>query len=262
MTLPRPARKSIQHLIRVGLQTHIGTLGRRQSAAKKAELLERRRRLLLRITSFERRGNAFLNLDDEVRWLAEDERGGDENDEGDYSDDSDAEDVPEDVPETKALALPSSLAPGEIGRLGLNDLAGQEAALRQGQINDALEGLRMALGEKSLLYRTEVRNSKSQRTSLRSWQNVNKQDLLARQHKRAYDRARNALTRLDIDRDYLSTLHDITPEDMKMSGDVTEENRMGQRSSVLAWFWRLDSDVAMEEVEMNPRMKECGYFCG
>jgi hypothetical protein len=24
----------------------------------------------------------------------------------------------------------------------------------------------------------------------------------------------------------------------------------------------LDSDVAMEEVEMNPRMKECGYFCG
>ena len=120
----------------------------------------------------------------------------------------------------------------------------------------------MALGEKSLLYWTEVRNSKSKRTSLRSWQNVNKQDLLARQHKRAYDRARNALTRLDIDRDYLSTLHDNTPEDIKMSGEVTEENRMGQRSSVLAWFWRLDSDVAMEEVEMNPRMKECGYFGG
>ena len=161
---------------------------------------------MLRITSFEQRGNAFLNLDDEVRWLAEDERGGDENDEGDYSDDSNMEDVLEDVPETKALALPSSLAPGEIGQLGLNDLAGQEATLRQGQINDALKGLRMALGEKSLLYRTEVRNSKSQRTSLRSWQNVNNQDLLARQHKCAYNRARNALTRLDIDRHYLSTL--------------------------------------------------------
>ena len=68
--------------------------------------------------------------------------------------------------------------------------------------------------------------------------------------------------RLDIDRDYLSTLHDITPEDMNMSGNITEENWMGQRSSVLAWFWRLESDVAMEEVELNPRMKECGYFCG
>ena len=106
MTLPSPERKSIQHLIRVGLQKHIGTLGRRQSATKKAELLERRCRLLLRITSFERRGNAFLNLDDEVHWLVEDEREGDENDEGDYSDDSGMEDVLEDVPETKALAYP------------------------------------------------------------------------------------------------------------------------------------------------------------
>jgi hypothetical protein len=119
----------------------------------------------------------------------------------------------------------------------------------------------MALGEKSLLFRMEVRNSKSQRTSLRAWQNVNKQDLVARQHKRGYDRARKALIRLDVDREYLSTLHDITPEDMKMSGDVTEENRIGQRSSVLAWFWRLGSDVAME-VELNPRMKECEYCCG
>ena len=98
MTLPRPARKSIQHLIRVGLQKHIGTLGRRQSATKKAELLERRRRLLLRITSFEQRGNAFLNLDDEGRWLVEDVRGGDENDEGHYSDNSGTEDVPRGTP--------------------------------------------------------------------------------------------------------------------------------------------------------------------
>jgi hypothetical protein len=70
-----------------------------------------------------------------------------------HSEDSDADAVPEDMPETKALALPSSLAPGEIERLGLDNLAGQEAALRWGQINDALEGLRMALGEKSRMLR-------------------------------------------------------------------------------------------------------------
>jgi hypothetical protein len=116
----------------------------------------------------------------------------------------------------------------------------------------------MALGEKSLLYRTDVRNMKSQRTSLKAWQNVNKQDAVARRHKRAYDRARKALIRLNIDTEYLSTLHDITPADMKMAGDVTEENRIGQRSSMLAWFWRLGGDAAMDEVEMNPRMKECG----
>jgi hypothetical protein len=216
---------------------------------------------MLRITSFERKGNTFFNLDEDVNWIEDVEGDADDDDESQYSEDSEIEDIPEKMPETKSLALPSSLAPGEIDRLGLVDLARQEAALRRGQINDALEGLRMALGEKSLLYRTDVRNMKSQRTSLRAWQNVNKQDAIARQHKRAYDRARKALIQLDIDREYLSTLFDITPEDMKMSGDVTEENRIGQRSSTLAWFWRLGSDAAMEEVEINPRMKECKCAC-
>ena len=116
----------------------------------------------------------------------------------------------------------------------------------------------MALGEKSLLYRTDVRNMKSQRTSLKAWQNVNKQDAVARGHKCAYDHARKTLIQLNIDTQYLSTLHDITLADMKMAGDVTEENCIGQRSSMLAWFWRLGGDAAMGEVEMNLRMKECG----
>ena len=124
-----------------------------------------------------------------------------------------------------------------------------------------LEGLQMALGEKSLLYQTDVQNKKSQRTSLRAWKNVNKQDAITRQHKCTYDHARKALIRLDIDREYLSTLFDITPEDMKMSGDVMEENQMGQRSSTLAWLWILGSASAMEEVEINPRMKECECDC-
>ena len=120
----------------------------------------------------------------------------------------------------------------------------------------------MALGEKSLLFRTDIRNSKSQRTSLKAWDNVNKQDAVARRHKHAYDHARKAFIRLDIERDYLSTLHNITASDMKMAGDVMEENCIGQRSSTLSWFWRLGGNAVMEEVEVNPRMKECElYMC-
>jgi hypothetical protein len=255
--LPVTTPRLISTRTRVGLQKHLLSLRRKPSAAEKAELLERRRRLMLRITSFGRKGNAFLKLDEDVQWMEDADREAEEDDDSYHSEVSDAEDVPEIMPETRLLALPSSLAPGEIDRLGLVDLARQEEQLRRGQINDALEGLRMALGEKSLYYRTDVRNNKSQRTSLRAWQNVNKQDAMARQHKRAYDRARKALKRLDIDREYLSTLHDITAGDMKMAGDVTEENRLGQRSSTLAWFWRVGGDAGMDEVEMNPRMKEC-----
>jgi hypothetical protein len=221
--------------------------------------LDRRRRLTVRIASFERKGDTFLNLDDDVRWVTETgkELAEAASDDDVFSDDSDDPDEPESRPEMKVLTLPSSLGPGEIERLGLTSIAKQEAALRRGQINDALEGLRLALGEKSLLFRSEVRNAKSQRTSQRAWGGVKKQDADARRHKRAYDRARKALIRLDVDRDYLSTLKDITSEDMKMAGDVTEENRIGQRSSTLAWFWRLGTDIAMDETEVNPRMKEC-----
>jgi hypothetical protein len=115
---------------------------------------------MLRITSFGRKGNAFLKLDEDVQWMEDADREAEEDDDSYHSEVSDAEDVPEIMPETRLLALPSSLAPGEIDRLGLVDLARQEEQLRRGQINDALEGLRMALGEKSLYYRTDVRNNK------------------------------------------------------------------------------------------------------
>ena len=42
-------------------------------------------------------------------------------------------------------------------RLGLVTIPSQELDLRQGQANDALEGLRLALGHKTLVFRTKVR---------------------------------------------------------------------------------------------------------
>ncbi|KIM76022.1 hypothetical protein PILCRDRAFT_78150, partial [Piloderma croceum F 1598] len=64
---------------------------------------------------------------------------------------------------------------------------------------------------------------------------------------RVYDHAWQALMQLDVDGEYLETLKDITRENMKMAGDVTEENRVGQQSSTLAWFWRLGGDPASED---------------
>jgi len=69
---------------------------------------------------------------------------------------------------------------------------------------------------------------------------------------RDYNRARAALDRLDgTDPKF----KDITEDDLKMPGDVVEENRIGQRSDSLAWFWRLDNVVEGEE--QSDRMKEC-----
>jgi hypothetical protein len=45
---------------------------------------------------------------------------------------------------------------------------------------------------------------------------------------------------------------------MKMSGDITEENRFGQRLETLAWFWRQGSDPGSDDIA-SPRMHECKF---
>jgi len=56
------------------------------------------------------------------------------------------------TPEMEQITLPSALAPGEINRLSLQPIALIEAKLRKGQVTDSLEGLQLALGEKSLCF--------------------------------------------------------------------------------------------------------------
>jgi len=60
------------------------------------------------------------------------------------------------APEHMSIFMPSCLHISDIQRLGLVTMASQELELRQGQANDALEGLRLALGHKTLLFRTKV----------------------------------------------------------------------------------------------------------
>lgn len=244
---------------RLSIIKFASTIGKRATARERASLLERRRRLTVRINAFNRKAEGFLKLDADVRWSTSAGKVGHRAVDPSL-DVSDSDENPEcdiDI-ETKMLPMPSSLAPGELQRLDLVDLGAKEDALRRGQINDALEGLRLALGEKSLLFRKEIRNAKSQRTTTKAWDKVNKQDDAARKYRAAYNRARNALTRLGLDQDYLKTLHNITEDDMKMSGDITEENRVGQRSDVLAWFWRLGSSPDTDE-NVSDGMKECQY---
>ena len=54
-----------------------------------------------------------------------------------------------------------------------------------------------------------------------------------------YRTARQAIGELGGAAD-LKRFQEIKKSDLKMSGDVVEEKRVGQRSSILLWFWRLD----------------------
>jgi hypothetical protein len=76
----------------------------------------------------------------------------------------------------------------------------------------------------------------------------------ARQYRSTYRYARNALQRLPVDRDYLKTLKDITEDNIKVAGDITDENQFGQRSDTLPWFWQISS----LDDSNGLRMQECG----
>jgi hypothetical protein len=99
-----------------------------------------------------------MKLDDDTTWLVED---------GHIPDiDSHTEEVSDNIPdfgsdgwftpEVKRITHPSALGAGEIGHLSLPAITTIEAELRKGQVADALEGLHLALREKSLCFRTEV----------------------------------------------------------------------------------------------------------
>jgi hypothetical protein len=232
----------------------VRSLGSSCSVAQRNELLERRRKLEARIAAYEQRMAVIIKPDDDTKWLAQDPHMVDFD--SDTSEDA-LESHPDGwfTPEHDRITLPSALAPGEIEHLSLKSIAMIEAELRKGQVTDALEGLRLALGEKSLCFRTEVRNADSQRTTHRAWDNVHKLDAEARKCRATYRHARSALERLSNDPEYLVTLKDITDDDLKVVGDITDERRFGQRSDALPWFWRI-GDINNSS---GPRMQECMY---
>jgi len=117
------------------------------------------------------------------------------------------------IPEKEWITLPPALAAGEIERLSLELIAMIEAELRKGQVTDTLEGLRLAFGEKSLCFWTQVHNANSQRMTHRAWDNVHKLDAEARNCWATYRQVRGALQCLLINPEYIATFHDIMDDD-------------------------------------------------
>ena len=122
-----------------------------------------------------------MKLDDDIEWSVQGEKVPEQDQHDDY---------PEGwfTPEKDAIMLPSVLAPGEITCLSLDAIAKVEAELHIGQINDSLNGLHLALGEKSLCFHTEISNASSPCTTQQAWDNIHKFDADARNHRAMYNR--------------------------------------------------------------------------
>ena len=196
-----------------------------------------------RYTSVTKYADDLDEADDDGAWLAAD-------------DEEIGEEEPEIAPENIPLCLPSDFTANQRKILDWQELGSMESQLREGQANDLLEQLRECLAEKSLRFRTEVRPANSQGKVTRVWGSVHRIDNQIKETVVMYRTAREAITELRGAAE-LRRFQEIKKIDLKMSGDIVEENSVGQRNSVLPWFWRLDRQT---KESCGDYEKECKYI--
>jgi hypothetical protein len=98
----------------------------------------------------------------------------------------------------------------------------------------------------------QIRNAKSTKQSTRVWSQVHTLDAQVKAIVATYNYARDAWEKLGyIDPNYPP----IIKSDLQMPADITEANRIGQRSYKLPWFWRIGNQV--EENDSSEQMKDC-----
>lgn len=244
------------------MKADVRSLGRSPSSEEKEWIQEKREALQAKVRTFQQQGIRFVPSDatplpvsSQVSAIASDSRESDEegfflDNESEWEEDEDVETPIEKV----RLGLPSSFSMVDRTRMGLGHLGGIETELREGQANDSLEALRAGLAEKSLRFRTEVKPAKSQRTMTRAWDSIHRADKQIKVAVQSYRLARSALEGLGAEEYLLNRYQEIQKKDLKMSRDIVEENRVGQRSSELPWFWRLDRQCDTNGGEF---LKEC-----
>lgn len=256
-------------VIRDGLRSSIRQLPEDPTASQRTLMEEKRQKLLSRINKFhetalvmtngmELEGGAGLHQDDPELCLEEADGsnfpGIEELGEDSILDIGDDADSPAEVAE---LWMPSWGTSDPIMNDVVMPLRQEELELRKGQANDCLEKLRQALGDRSVVFREKLHSNKSiHHQGTRSTKELRKITLAINKHAREYRRSRAAMQRLGADSDTMSSYQALKAEDLTVSKEVTEENRHGQGSDRLAWFWRINS---AEDSQKSEWMNECEF---
>ncbi|KAG1800739.1 uncharacterized protein HD556DRAFT_1438739 [Suillus plorans] len=128
-------------------------------------------------------------------------------------------------PQLTVIPLPSSLGVDRCRRFMAEDLIPLVMSLCEGQANDALHNLRIHLCNKAILFRTTVRQAKSQALKTRAWSQTQKQ-----------------MMKLEPGQDQLQKYKPLL-HDQKISTAVGDPNARGQRNESLTWFWSVKVEL-------------------
>jgi hypothetical protein len=152
-----------------------------------------------------------------------------------YPSDGDGMEGPsaEDIP----LLLPSSLGWEWCASHGITSLAMKEAKLRYAQANDSIHRIRLALGFKSALFRTQVRGAQTQQTKTRAWTAIHSIETTVHEHARNYSMARDAYLKVQNPSRDSSELPRLQLTDLRVNTAILGASQTGQWNTQLPWIW-------------------------
>jgi predicted Fe-S protein YdhL (DUF1289 family) len=159
------------------------------------------------------------------------------------------------LPELNAITV---LLPSNIKtKTNINEAKQFELELRKGQANDALEGLRDALGYKSLILATELRAASSTKQKTRTCNGVQKISKAVAKWARMYRKTRKAIINLNADKPTFEEYKELEQKDLQLNKDISEANRFFQKNYTLPWFWQLGKENANDS---NTWRDDCKLF--
>jgi len=153
-----------------------------------------------------------------------------------------------------ALHLPSHFGRNWCSGNAAEDLAQAELRLREGQLNDSLHHIRIALGHKSFLFRHDIRPARTQRLKTRAWAEVHAVESTVQHHARVYIRGRKAIVDLGAGTDLLDRYKVLRRQDLSVKTSVIAPHVRGQRNKSLPWFWTMD---VRRDTDVGEWMEDC-----
>jgi hypothetical protein len=243
------------------LQSYLRQVGAKPTVKEQIEITKRRSKLLARIMDHQRRAYRLLSTD----CLLEANYGYEPTERFEVGNDGEIQLVKKQTgsdpfvnpdqsprPETYQITMPSSME----RRTETNFLEATrlEVRLREGQCNDSLQGVRLALGTKAFLFRAQIRPKGPKTGKTKSWDGIHSADQSLRIHAQTYRSAREAIIDLHGSAELLGRYQVLKSEHLKTSTTLLDPAISGWKHAELPWFWYLD--VAGDSISSD-HMKEC-----
>ena len=154
---------------------------------------------------------------------------------------------PADIP----ILLPSTLGWEWCVSHGVQSLAFKEAQLRLTQVHNSIHKIRLDLGFKSAIFRTQVRLAKSQKRKTRAWSAIHSVERNVHEHARVYSMARDAYMRVHPAYPEGPELPQLLPQDLHVATLVLGSEQTGQHNRQQSWIWSFGQTAADDGTWMD-----------